>query len=57
MAGFDRVGPANSSVPSDIIVFCGGACLGAFGEFERGRRVDLQLQQPMNLIENSRCAC
>jgi hypothetical protein len=57
MAGFDRVGPANSSVPSDIIVLCGGACLGAFGEFERGRRWDLQLHQPMNLIENSQCAC
>jgi hypothetical protein len=34
MAGFDRVGPANPSVPSDIVLFCGGACLGAFGEFE-----------------------
>jgi len=39
MAGFDRVGPANSSVLSDIVLFCGvlfcgGACLGAFGEFE-----------------------
>jgi hypothetical protein len=57
MAGFDRVGPANPSVPSDIVLFCGGVCLGAFGEFKHGRRVDLQLYQAMNLIENSQCAC
>jgi hypothetical protein len=57
MAGFDRVGPAHLSVPSDIVLFCGGACLGAFGEFKHGRRVDLQLYQVMNFIENSQCAC
>jgi len=57
MAGFDRVGPANSSVPSDIILFCGGACLGAFGEFKHAAGWISNCIKAMNLIENRQCAC